>query len=134
MAGENAEHVRAGLEALNRGEIDEQLQWVDPAFRFDMTERVFNPDVYEGHEGMRRFNRELGEVWEEFQIEVDDVLESDSAATVLALYRMRGRGKASGVEVELESATVWEFRDGKAVSARIYRDRDAAFAAAGINI
>jgi ketosteroid isomerase-like protein len=133
VPGKNAVRVKAGLEALNRGDIEEQLTWVDPAFRFDMTERVFNPDVYEGHEGLRRFNRDLSEVWEEFQLEVEDLLESESGGTVVALYRMRGRGKGSGVEVELESATVWEFRDDKAVSARIYRDRDAAFAAAGIS-
>ena len=30
-----------------------------------MSRRTFNPDVYEGHEGLRRFKRERDEVWDE---------------------------------------------------------------------
>ena len=39
----------------------------DPGVRADMSERVFNPDVYEGHDGYRRFLGEIDAVWDDFR-------------------------------------------------------------------
>ncbi len=43
------------------------IEMGDPAIRVDMSERVFNPTVYEGHEGSRRFWAEIDEVWDDFR-------------------------------------------------------------------
>jgi ketosteroid isomerase-like protein len=45
---------------------------------------------------------------------------------VVVLTRYRGRGTASGVEVDSEGAHVWKLRDGKAVRLEVFADRERA--------
>jgi len=52
---ENIEIVRRAHEALNSGDMDALIMLCDAEFRLDMLDRVFNPAVYEGHEGIRSF-------------------------------------------------------------------------------
>ncbi len=59
----------------------------------------------------------------------------DAGDKVLALVRVSGRGKASGVEVETHTWNVWTFRDGKPVEMTYFGDdRAAAFEAAGLSV
>lgn len=68
--------------------------------------------------------------WEHWTCEAEDFVESGETVVVLARYR--GRGKGSGVEVNVEGAHVWQMRDGKAVRLEIFADRPAALASAGL--
>jgi ketosteroid isomerase-like protein len=45
---------------------------------------------------------------------------------------MRGRGRASGVPVELHFAQVWSFREGVPVRMEFYGDAEDARSAAGL--
>ena len=45
------ETVRRAHEALNDGDVKALVTEYDPDFRLDMSDRVLNPAVYEGHEG-----------------------------------------------------------------------------------
>lgn len=56
----------------------------------------------------------------------------DAGDAVVVLVRFHGVGKASGVELDARYAHVWWLRGGLAVRFHVYRDRDQAFAAAGI--
>ena len=47
-----------------------------------LSERVFNPAVYEGHDGIRRFVAELDEVWDEFRIEPVEFIDAGDAVVV----------------------------------------------------
>ena len=51
---------------------------------------------------------------------------------VVAMFCEEGSGRGSGVPVHLHPASVWEVRDGKAVSYRGYLDRAEALRAAGL--
>lgn len=55
MPDENVETVRRAHEALNAGEVETLIALCDSCFRLDMSDRVFNPAVYQGHEGIRAF-------------------------------------------------------------------------------
>ena len=58
----------------------------------------------------------------------------DAGDKVLALVRVSGRGKASGVEVEAYTWNVVTLRDGKPVEIMYFGDdRAAAFDAAGVS-
>ena len=55
MSQENVEIVGQIFERLNRGDVEGVVELCDDDFVMDMTERVFNPDTYQGHAGIRRF-------------------------------------------------------------------------------
>jgi ketosteroid isomerase-like protein len=69
MSEENVEIVRLAQKRLNEGDIDGLIALCDGDFELDMSARVMNPETYRGHEGIRRFYREVSEVWEEIRWE-----------------------------------------------------------------
>jgi ketosteroid isomerase-like protein len=89
-----------------------------------MSDRVFNPAVYEGHEGIRRFYSEVRDVWESYVWQPEELMQA--GPTVVALLRSTARGRGSGVAVESETAMVWSIRAGRLVALRFYRDRNDA--------
>ena len=64
MPSENSEIVERAHQALNSGDIDALVELCDDEFRLDMSDRVFNPAVYQGHDGIRPFYAEVQDVWE----------------------------------------------------------------------
>ena len=124
MPSANVALVRRAHEALNNGDMDALIALCDSKFRLDMSDRVFNPAVYEGHEGIRRFHAEVRDVWESYVWEPEELIAVGS--NVVALLRSSGRGRGSGVEVERETAMVWSVQGGRATALRFFRDRDEA--------
>ena len=51
---------------------------------------------------------------------------------VLALIRVRGRGRASGVEFDIRAATLWTFRGGRLIRGQVFPEREKALEAAGL--
>jgi ketosteroid isomerase-like protein len=124
MRGESIRIVRRAHEALNSGDIDALVALCDEGFRLDMSDRIFNPAVYEGHDGIRRFYSEVRDVWERYVWEPEELIEA--GPHVVALIRSTGRGRGSGVEVNREAAMVWSVREGRAIALRFFRDRGEA--------
>lgn len=89
------------------------------------------PAVY-GLEGVRRFVEGFLEPWEWVQLDVREVVEVDEETVFVAVH-VRGRGKGSGVEGEMDIYDVLTFRDGGLVLRRTWPDRAPALAALGIN-
>ena len=131
MPSENAEVVRRAHEALNSGDMDALVALCDKEFGLDMSDRVFNPAVYEGHDGIRRFYSEVRDVWESYVWEPEQLIEA--GPDVVALLVSTGRGRGSGVEVERETAIVWSVREGRATRMRFFRHRDEALKALGLD-
>jgi len=121
---ESTDLVRRAHEALNSGDMDALIALCDSGFRLDMSDRVFNPAVYKGHEGIRRFHSEVRDVWESYVWEPEELI--DVGSDVVALLRSSGRGRGSGVEVQRETAMVWSAREGRAIAMRFFRNRDDA--------
>jgi ketosteroid isomerase-like protein len=130
MTEENVEVVRRAHEALNGGDVEGLIALCDAAFRLDMSDRVLNPAVYEGHDGIRRFYAEVRDVWASYTWEPEELIESGDL--VVALLRSSGRGRESGIEIERQTAMVWTVRTKQARSLRFFRDRAAALEAAGL--
>ena len=124
MANEIFAIVERAHEALNSGDIDTLVGLCDQDFRLDMSDRIFNPAVYQGHDGIRRFYAEVQDVWEVYIWEPEQLIEAGS--DVVALLRSTGRGRESGAEVERETAIVWSQRERRLTGLRFYRNRDEA--------
>ena len=124
MSSESFEIVERAHDALNSGDIDTLVGLCDEDFGFDMSDRVFNPAVYQGHDGIRPFYAEVQDVWEVYVWEPEQLIEAGS--DVVALLRSTGRGRESGAEVERETAIVWSLRERRLTGLRFYRNRDEA--------
>jgi ketosteroid isomerase-like protein len=130
MSSDGVETVRAALACLNDGDIDGLISYCDDDFDLDMSDRVFNPDTYRGHDGIRRFYGEVSDVWEEFRWEPTRFVDATDA--VVVLLHSRGRGRGSGIEMARDAAMVWTVREGRALSLRFYIDQAEALKAAGV--
>lgn len=124
------ELVRRAHEALNNGDVEALVAECDPAFVLDMSDRVLNPEVYEGYDGIQRFLADVHEAWEAFTWEPEELMES--ADLVLVLIRSTGLGWGSGIELDRRAAMLWSVPDDRAASLRFFRDRTAAREAAGL--
>ena len=130
MSQENVEIVRRAHEALNAGNIDELVTFCHDDFQLDMSDRVFNPATYQGHDGIRQFYSEVQEVWERYVWEPEEML--DEGDVVVALLRTEGKGRGSGVEIDRKTAMIWTLRGGKALWLRFYREPERALEAVGL--
>jgi ketosteroid isomerase-like protein len=128
----NAEIVRKSYECLNRGDIAGLFKFADPDLEIDNSRLVFNPDVYRGREGAERWQRETEEVWDELRLTPVELI--DAGDNVMVAVTVQGKGKGSGVEVNMPLFAVWTFRDAKVVRvAGGYRERSQALEAAGLS-
>ena len=127
MSQENVEVVRRALIA-RRSEFADLL---DPAERLDLSERVFNPAVYEGYEGVMRWRADVGEVWESYRSEPEEFFDGDDVVVVFT--RERGRAKGSGIEVDQHpTALLCRLRSGRVSEIRLYHNRERALRDAGL--
>jgi ketosteroid isomerase-like protein len=81
-------------------------------------------EAYRGPEAVLEWLDEGLDAFDDFAVDLLDVEELDGH--VLVSMRQRGRGKASGAEVEHEFTHVWTLRDGRATTMRSFSDRDEA--------
>lgn len=125
------EIVRRAHDALNRGNAEALAALCAPDFRLDMSDRVLNPEVYLGLDGIRRFIAEVREVWATFTWEPTEVKESDDV--VLAMVHSVGHGRESGLGIDRHSAMLWRIPGEKLLEMTFYRDPSAGRRAAGIS-
>ncbi len=97
----------------------------------DLSRNVFNPGIHRGLDGFRHVVEEMDEMWEDFRITPEEVV--DAGDTVVVGNRISGKGRASGVEAEMLIYGVCMFRDGKVMRfIGGIRDRSEAFEIAGL--
>jgi len=101
-----------------------------PDVRLDLSERVFNPAVYEGYEGIIRWREEVQEIWESYISEPEKFFAGEDVVVVFT--REIGRGGSSGVEVNRRTALLFRLRTGRVSEIRLYHDRDRAMRDAGL--
>jgi ketosteroid isomerase-like protein len=75
--------------------------------------------------------RDWYEAFENVETDVDELI--DAGEHVIVVFTYRGRGRASGAEVEWQHmAGLWTFREGKVVRVAWLRTREDALEAAGL--
>ncbi len=130
MSKENVEVVRRGYEHFSATE-DFRPEIFDPDFVWDMSTFPWpEQQVYPGIEGAREFMAGWLDAWEDWRIEVEELV--DAGDDVVAIVRQRGRSKATGLSVDMHFAQLWTLRDGKQLRMRMYADPDDALRAAGL--
>ena len=91
MSEDDAETVRRIYDHLNRGDVDRVVSLCDEEIVVEMTERVFNPDVYRGHDGLRRFYEGVADAWESYHWTVEETRIAEGHPGELRLDTLRHR-------------------------------------------
>jgi uncharacterized protein len=132
MPGDNVAIVREGWDAWLRGDLDALASLWDPDIVWDTRHFHDWPESsYQGPEGVRRFLTEWLEVWGEYEIEVNEVRAAPDGR-VVSLFTHHGKGRQSGVPMDLQMANITTLREGKVIRFDNYSDQHEALAAAGI--
>ena len=132
MPDSNVEIARRNAEAHARRDNQAALRDISPDIVYDQSLNSPERSVYHGREGLAKGLTEWHLSWEDYRLEVVDVVEG-SDDRVVVVIKQRGRGKDSGAEVEWLNAYVSEIRHGKIVRITPYPTVPAAMAAAGVD-
>ena len=130
MSLEDVEIARRAFEVWNRGDTEAWIDAWDEQAEFHPMRAQLEGDPYRGHEGLRRFVSDMSEEWDEVRFEVDEI--QDAGELLVATGRVKARGRASGVNLDVPLALVGRLREGKVAYVRFYPDRDEAFEAGGL--
>jgi ketosteroid isomerase-like protein len=131
MSEENVKTVRDAAEAFKRGDLDTWVgYWAD-----DIDHRAVEgaPDdlAIHGKDALRAYAQDWQDTFDDFAIEPVELIDAGED-NVVAVIRISGRAKLSGVETDLTYATLYTLRDGKVVRGREYWTREEALEAAGL--
>ena len=133
MSEENVKTVRNAAEAFNRGDLDTWAGYVAEDIDYQAVEGA--PDDHgpiHGKDAVRAYVQDWQDTFDDFvsePVELIDAGEDD----VVAVIRISGRAKLSGVETDLTYAELWRLRDGKVAWGRQYWTREEALEAAGLS-
>src|SRR6476619_1927404 len=99
MREDTLNRLTEGVAAFNCGDLDGMLAPTHPDIHFQPLRAVLEGEVYEGHEGFRRWLVDMADDWENFDIQVLEVRPLDPDR-VLIEGKLHGRTRGSGVEIE----------------------------------
>jgi ketosteroid isomerase-like protein len=135
MSRGNVEIVRRVFDAEARRDAATALSLYDQEVEFDTSHGTFGDlagrRLYHGHDGLRTWFRDWYEAWESIHEEIEELI--DAGDEVVSVVTIRGRGRASGLELELtHQPAVWSIQHGKIVRVVWFRTRQEAIEAAGL--
>jgi ketosteroid isomerase-like protein len=94
------------------------------------SQRSVTEGVFRGHQGIREFMADTAQTFDLFRPEYADV--RDLGDRVLAIGSIRVRGKESGVETDVPTAAIAEFREGLLWNFKDYVEERLALGAVGL--
>jgi ketosteroid isomerase-like protein len=142
MSREDVDGLRSHLEAastvgmridvLDDQAIDRVMQVFHPEVEFREDPKFPEGGIYRGRDALRAYFKRFSSEFDRFWWEAEDVLDAGDDR-VLALIRVRGRGKGSGAEFDIRGGWLFTMGDGTAVRVNAYLDRREALEAAGLS-
>lgn len=128
MSREQVETVRRFIDAGIRDDLDGMLACLHPEVEM-LPLRASTEGAFLGHEGWRRFRADTWSHYEKFEPRYE-VADLGDAVVGFGVILVRGMG--SGVEMEVPSAGIFEFRDGLIIRWEDFGSKERALAAAGL--
>jgi ketosteroid isomerase-like protein len=130
---ENVAISRAFTVALNTRDIEALISCCDPDVEFHSTFAAVGGGLYQGHDGMRKWLRDLEDTWGgELRLEPEAYFDLGEDA-LLTFYVLHGRGRQSGAEVTLPAASLARTRNGLFVYIKAYAHREDALKELGLS-
>jgi ketosteroid isomerase-like protein len=131
MSAEYLEVVREAFEAFSRDDIEGVLRLCDENIVITQPPELPGASPQQrGHSGVLEAFEIWPEQWDDYRIEI--LRMADCGDQVLVTTRQGGRGKQSGIQVEMEIMFVFTVRNEKIVEMQIFMREDQALEAAGL--
>jgi ketosteroid isomerase-like protein len=129
MSQENVERLRSAYENFGTEGLD--MDFMTEDIEFTQPDEIGGGEgTYRGREAVARGVQGLLDVFDELHAEPEEF--HVAGDYVVVFIRLRGRGKASGVPVDVAQAHLWRFRAHRVDLWRAYFDRNEALKAAGL--
>jgi uncharacterized protein len=131
VARETVDRVLRGYELFNSGDLDAAMDGFHPDIEWVGTDVLPENETRRGHDEVRRFWESWREVFDDFRIEIEEIV--DAGDQVIVMARVSGRGRDSGAEVVTPSfAHIWTLRDELVVRMEMLPTRADALRAVGL--
>jgi ketosteroid isomerase-like protein len=130
MSEENVEIVRRLYEAWGRGDYSAAMDSIDPEIEVDLAVGLDLDGSYRGHGEIAEMQRGFWAEFEDPQNEIKELIPVGD--DVVAGVRFYGRGKRSGVKVDMPGWHMWRLREGKVVRWWLRPTKEEALKAAGL--
>lgn len=130
MSQDNVQRVREGYERFNANKRLE-ADAVTPDFVVVAPDDLIVGGALEGPDAWVGTATEFTGTFDEFRADLEEVFDL-SGDRVLAFVRFSGRGRSSGIPLELSLAHLWTFRGELAAKLRVYFNREEALEAVGL--
>jgi len=120
------------IEAFNDGGVEATLPYLDPAIEWRAPPEWLEDRVYEHHDGIRRLGEHWRELFDEYRLEVERVIDLGDGRVVLLLHQL---GKISGSTdgVEAPVGYIAEISDGLVTRVDVHFSWEATLEAAGLS-
>jgi ketosteroid isomerase-like protein len=115
------------FEALNRRDVEHLLFLCNEEVEFESVLAASEGKAYRGSEGGREYVEDLEDAWADFRSEPERFIHGADA--ILSVVRSVGRGRVSGVPVDVRTAVIWTVREGKIRRGVAYLDPSEALEA-----
>jgi ketosteroid isomerase-like protein len=129
MSHELIEKVRVGHDGFNQGDLSRAKANLAQDVEWGTTGTWPGLEgTYRGPDALDEWMETLQSEWESFRVSLDEVVEDAGDVVVLAEL-LSGRGRESGIEVEMRVFSVYWSEGGEIVKRRSFRTREEALAA-----
>jgi ketosteroid isomerase-like protein len=128
MSRENVELVRSIQDDWNRGDATLLADKCHPDLEF-LPLRAATEGAYRGLAGIESFVEDTLEVFDKFEMRYEF---ADLGERVLAWGVIHVRARGSGIETDIETGGVYDFRDGKVVRWEDFGSKEKALESVGL--
>jgi ketosteroid isomerase-like protein len=131
MSKRNVELMRRVYEVFNARDVEAMIALDDPSIEFHSVFATVFGGVYQGHDGMRMFFRDLADAWDELRAEPEAYFGLGEHTLTFILFH--GRGRHSDADVATPIAQVARWRQGLIVYLKSYTSREDALRDLGVS-
>jgi ketosteroid isomerase-like protein len=132
MADRNVEIVRQVYDCVNERRWDRLAELLDPdVAQYGTVGGLEEGSVTRGRSEITQMYESEADAWDRQRIDPERLI--DAGERVVVFQREYQRGRSSGLELVVETASVVDLRDGRVVRIQGYMDRAAALKAAGLS-
>jgi hypothetical protein len=131
MSKSDVQLLHRWIEAFNARDVEAPIAYCDPSIEFRSVFAAVGGAVYHGHDGMRRYFRDLADALDEIRLVPEAYF--DLGVHSLCFYVGRGRGQHSRAEVAMPVGIVARCRDDLIVYLKAYAQREDAMSDMGVS-
>jgi ketosteroid isomerase-like protein len=131
MSQENVEIVRSAFQAFEQGDMEAVLRLCDENIEITQASELLGVARNQyGHAGVLEAFAIWPDLWDDYQVEILRL--ADIGDHVIVTTINRGRGKDSGVPVEMPFTFLFSVRAGKIAEWRLFMREEQALEALGL--